>query len=115
MPKALLWLLTEGMLPLIGANLIFLGLGAGRRISFNKKGKTFKWAWGEAVIRQGWLYGTTLLAVQLGRAAWSSNGTLAAFFFVAVALCLFLLISPPCWTGEKTIGHSTSGSSPPAS
>jgi FtsH-binding integral membrane protein len=101
MPPALLWLLREGALPLLGASIVYLVVRAGFRAAYNNpKGGKFKWSWEPAFDPVGWLYGAGLLAVQLGVASYPASPTLAVVFYGATGVCLVLLFASMHYRGE---------------
>jgi hypothetical protein len=96
------WLFFDGIIPLLGANLLFLAWGVARRINYNGEKGKFKFQWKQAVDPSGWLYGASLLAMQLGRASLAQNALMASLFFVAVAICFLLLLANMTYRGDLT-------------
>jgi len=105
MSPELHWLLLEGLLPLLGANVAYVLL-AGAFI--NARNPTaapgspgsFKFSWEPASDAMGWLYGSCLLAIQLGSAAISSKPLAGVGFFVLAFLCSFQLMAGLYYRGS---------------
>jgi hypothetical protein len=88
MSPAVRWLLLEGSLPLLGAGLIYLVLGACKYIV--NSGSKFEYDWMGALDPLGWLYGTVVLAIQSALVNAAKERLVVAM--VAVALVSFLLL-----------------------
>jgi len=63
MPPHVSWLLLEGLLPLIGAGVIYLVWGVCRYAATVQRSE-FIYRWGEAADPLGWLYGAIIIAAQ---------------------------------------------------
>lgn len=88
------WLMIEGLLPLIGAGLLYALWGVARYISTKEKSK-FSFVWMEALDPFGWLYGGGIIAVQslvknVGISGWSP---ISVFLLIEAIVCTFLLIA----------------------
>ena len=87
------WLLLEGVIPLLGAAVLFLVWGACRYLVAKDK-STFRHDWWAALDPVGWLYGGAVLAAQAGvRCAGTESPTLTTFCFGAAGICLLVLIA----------------------
>jgi hypothetical protein len=73
MPAQISWLLFEGLLPLIGAGLIYLLWGVFRYVASENKTE-FDYHWSEAADPLGWLYGSVILAAQSALQSFSLRG-----------------------------------------
>lgn len=93
MENATKWLLIEGILPLLGAAILYLLMGMSSYVVSSKG--TFNFNWLQAFDPLGWLYGGTIIAVQAGIKAMSlpSPGMLPATCFVVSAVCLLILMA----------------------
>jgi hypothetical protein len=96
MPAQISWLLFEGLLPLIGAGLIYLLWGFFRYLASTNKTE-FSYHWSEAADPLGWLYGAVILAAQSALQSFSSHGNQALAW---ECLCIGLLSS----TGVRNDG-----------
>jgi hypothetical protein len=84
------WLVGEGLIPLLGASVLYLAIRAGGWIMANPK-PGFKFYLGEALDPMGWLYGGAVLALQtaIRRGEYLS---LRIWLVLEGALCLLLLV-----------------------
>lgn len=72
MPAQLTWLLLEGLLPLMGAGVLYLIWGIFRYISTMEKAQ-FAYHWAEAADPLGWLYGGVIIASQSAKRCFSAS------------------------------------------
>jgi hypothetical protein len=88
------WLLFEGILPLIGAGLIYLMWGGFRFLAATNKSQ-FKYHWAEASDPLGWLYGAVIIAVQSAFKCFSAqkDQSLAWLCVGGGVACLLLLVA----------------------
>ena len=95
------WLVVEGLLPLLGAGVLFLLWGAMRWVTASDKSK-FNYSWKEARDPMAWLYGAAILSVQAGSTSASigSSSILTISSFAAGVGCLLLLLSAMTNRGE---------------
>jgi len=90
---AVKWLLSEGLLPLLGAAALFLLWGLVRLLAADRH-KPFHYSWKEALDPLGWLYGASILAIQSGaRASSSGNESLSLGLYLCAGVCLLLLLA----------------------
>lgn len=102
MEQAVKWLLLEGILPLLGATVLYMLWGCLTFIVSNQKPFAFQWS--QAVDSLGWLYGASILGVQAGmRVLGQSNaGVIPYFCFGASAVCLLTLLAAMAERGRDT-------------
>jgi hypothetical protein len=94
------WLLFDGLLPLLGAGVLFLLWGGIRYVTATDK-SVFNYSWKQARDPMGWLYGAAILAMQAAsQSAVSGNSLLTVSCFAAGAVCLLLLLSAMTNRGE---------------
>lgn len=105
---AVRWLLLEGILPLLGANIVYLLLSASLLNAFDKNAKDaqgnpskFVFSWQPVWDPVAWLYGTCLLAFQLGFASASSSPVLCVILFAAAIACSFQLMGAMHYRGSQ--------------
>lgn len=92
MPAQISWLLFEGLLPLVGAGLIYLLWGFFRYLASTKKAE-FSYHWSEAADPFGWLYGSVILAAQSVLQSFSSHGNqFLAWGCLCIGLASLLLL-----------------------
>lgn len=91
---AIKWLLSEGILPLLGAGVLYLIWGCCRFVVTTDRTQ-FNYHWWQAIDTLGWLYGAVILSIQAGLKGFgvARTGVLPLFCFIAAAICLLLLIS----------------------
>jgi hypothetical protein len=84
------WLVGEGLIPLLGASVLYVVIRAGGWIMSNAK-PSFKFYLGEALDPMGWLYGGAVLAFQtaIRRGEFLS---LRVWLVIEGAVCLMLLV-----------------------
>lgn len=94
MSDAAKWLVLEGLLPLLGAGLLYVIWGGCRYVASSNK-PTFAFEWVQALDPIGWLYGAVIISCQSGLRGLpiSSAGIIPYMCFVAAAICFLLLIS----------------------
>ncbi len=90
------WLVIEGLLPLLGAGVLYLiwGLALYMGRSAAQKVVPFDYSWKEWIDPLGWLYGAAILAVQAGTSSLHGGGSSVLTFFcfgAGFASVLFLL------------------------
>jgi hypothetical protein len=111
MPQNWRWLVLEGILPLFGASVLYLLLGMGRWVSYQKSaGASFTFAWKEALDSFGWLYGATVIAAQSAKKLFAASGVSSSVGWmnvIAGAMCVLVLIAGMLNRGE------TAGWKPP--
>jgi hypothetical protein len=93
MPTQISWFLFEGLLPLIGAGLIYLLWGVFRYLASTNKAQ-FTYHWSEAADPLSWLYGSVILAAQSALQSFSSHGNQAlawACLCIGLVSLLFLV------------------------
>jgi hypothetical protein len=71
LPAQLTWLLLEGLLPLVGAAVLYLIWGGFRYICAMEKAQ-FSYHWAEAADPLGWLYGGVIIASQSAKRCFSA-------------------------------------------
>jgi hypothetical protein len=92
MPTQISWFLFEGLLPLIGAGLIYLLWGVFRYLASTNRAE-FTYHWREADDPLGWLYGSVILAAQSALQSFSSHGNQAlAWKCLCIGLLSLLLL-----------------------
>jgi hypothetical protein len=105
MPAQISWLLFEGLLPLVGAGLIYLLWGFFRYLASTNKAE-FSYHWSEAADPLGWLYGSVIIAAQSALQSFSSHGNQALAWkclcmgFVSLLLLVSAMTdrgSTPAW------------------
>jgi hypothetical protein len=97
---AVRWLFVDGLLPLLGAAVLFLLWGFARYLAA-PSGKAFCYSWKEAFDPIGWLYGATILAIQSGaRASSSDNGPVRFGLYICAGVALILLLAAMTNRGE---------------
>ncbi|HTN62489.1 MAG TPA: hypothetical protein VL147_13220 [Devosia sp.] len=103
MPSAQIsWLLFSGVLPILGAAILYLLWGGLRYVaSDNKSGFTYHWL--EAADPIGWLYGAVIIAVQSTQLSLTRpDGSIFAWLFGCCGFtCLLLLIAAMTDRGAK--------------
>jgi len=92
MSPAARWLVLDGLVPLLGANLAYILMGIAMRNAFDKDAKEFTFPLEPAWDPMAWLYGTCVIAFQLGSTAVGSNGIAGTLFFGIAVLCSFQLM-----------------------
>jgi len=94
MSPAVTWLVREGLLPLLGAGLIYTLFGCGRYVSAVDKSK-FSFKWSLALDPLGWLYGAIIISLRSGFDSYSLSaaGILPWACFVASFMCLVFLLA----------------------
>lgn len=95
------WLLLEGLLPLLGAGVLFLLWGGIRYVTSSDK-SSFSYKWNEALDPMAWLYGAAILSAQAGStsAASGTSSMLTVLCFGAGVVSLLLLLSAMTNRGE---------------
>jgi hypothetical protein len=93
----------EGLLPLMGAGLIYLLWGVFRYVTSTNKAE-FDYHWSEAAGPLGWLYGSVILAAQSALQSFSLRGNqvLAWKCLCIGILSLLLLVSAMTDRGETS-------------
>ena len=88
------WLVLEGLMPILGAGILYVIWGCCRYIVSNNK-SNFKFEWLQALDPLGWLYGAVIIACQSGLKSLSitNAGFLPLMCFTVAAICFLLLIS----------------------
>jgi hypothetical protein len=88
------WLLLEGILPLLGAGILYVIWGGCRYVVSSDPTK-FAFEWAPALDPLGWLYGAVIISCQSGLRALpvSNAGVLPYVCFAAAAICFLLLVS----------------------
>jgi hypothetical protein len=84
------WLAGEGLIPLLGASVLYVVIRAGGWIMSNQKA-SFKFYLGEALDPMGWLYGGAVLAFQTAIRR-GEVLSLRLWLVIEGALCLLLLV-----------------------
>lgn len=100
------WLVFEGILPLIGAGILYIMWGICRYIASNNT--NFTYAWSQALDPFGWLYGAVILAFQSGfkTLSYGNNSlTLSVSCFLAGIVCSLLLMSAMTERGQSPNWH----------
>jgi hypothetical protein len=95
MPVQLTWLLLEGVLPLMGAAVIYLLWGGFRYVAAMESAQ-FTYQWAAAADPLGWLYGALIIAVQSAVKSFSAPSRhefLAWACIIGAILCLVLLLA----------------------
>lgn len=101
MDNATKWLLLEGILPLLGAAILYLLMGLSSYVVSSQGRFTFHWV--QAFDPLGWLYGGTIIAVQAGIKTLSLKepGVLPAACFTVSAVCLLILMAAMTERGKN--------------
>lgn len=97
------WLILEGLLPLLGAGILYVIWGCCRYVASGNK-STFKFEWLQALDPLGWLYGAVIIACQSGLKglAIKNSGLLPLMCFAVAAICFLLLISAMTERGQAS-------------
>jgi hypothetical protein len=95
------WLVLEGLVPLLGAAVLYVAFGVARLLAAGKS-SSFKYSWSACVDPLGWLYGVAILGMQAG---WKSYGARVsvdrtAFCFVVAGAALLQLFAAFVSLGE---------------
>ncbi|MDE1167268.1 MAG: hypothetical protein PW845_18300 [Pseudomonas sp.] len=94
MSHPLSWLLIQGILPLLGAAILYTAMGICSFIVRNGK-DSFAFQWTQALDPLGWLYGGSIIAIQSGIKGLSLTdaGILPQSCFAVSVFCLLMLIT----------------------
>ncbi|MGH8474840.1 MAG: hypothetical protein ACRER2_03570 [Methylococcales bacterium] len=100
---AIRWLIFEGLLPLLGAGILYTIWGGCRYIAASDK-STFAFVWWQAIDPLGWLYGAVIIACQSGLKGLEVGdaGLLPSVCFMVAAICFLLLISAMTERGQDS-------------
>jgi hypothetical protein len=79
------WLLWKGLVPLFGANVVYMMSGFYKQLA--SPGTTFAWA--EAIDSMGWLYGALIISVQSAVQLFSI-GTHYLYHGIGCIVCAFV-------------------------
>ena len=110
MPSQLMWLLLEGVLPLMGAGMLYLIWGVLRYVSAMEKTQ-FAYQWAEAADPLGWLYGAIIIATQSAMKCFSASSeheTLGWGCIFGAVFCLLLLVAAMTDRGAVSAWRPTS-------
>ncbi|WP_241133631.1 hypothetical protein [Achromobacter insuavis] len=100
MSPPLKWLLLEGIVPLVGAAVLFQVWGFFRYIVSSERAD-FKHDWRGAIDPLGWLYGGVVIATQAGFRSMAIESTQFYWCFFAAVVCLFTLMAAMSERGQK--------------
>ncbi len=92
--EELSWLALEGLLPLLGAGILYVLWGFFRYTCTNNKA-AFRYEWWEAIDPLGWLYGAVIIAAQSASKGFSTGNhkVLSWGCVIGGFACLLLLLA----------------------
>jgi hypothetical protein len=95
------WLFLEGLVPLLGAGILYILWGIFRYLATDNK-QSFSYEWWQAADPLGWLYGAVIIAVQSAMKCTTSENNVLLWMCVLGGLsCLLLLMAAMTDRGTK--------------